>query len=174
MGLHKPLKPDQTFQLDLSARGYVVLFRPDRPNHCPGCGHSQWFVGRISAECGICGTALPLASEAQQSPVSGAGRKAVALHMVNSAPPLSSGRERRKEERIPASGRVLGLHIDGSPHAFRIEDISAGGVKGALLPGMEQATSLMIELEDGSTLSAELRWTDGEFAGLALLSPPTA
>lgn len=28
---------------------------------CPGCGHGAWLVGRASAECGRCGTALPLA-----------------------------------------------------------------------------------------------------------------
>lgn len=28
---------------------------------CPGCGHSHWQIGRLSAECAFCGTALPLA-----------------------------------------------------------------------------------------------------------------
>jgi hypothetical protein len=30
-------------------------------NHCPGCGRTHWYVGRLSAECGFCSTALPLA-----------------------------------------------------------------------------------------------------------------
>ena len=171
MGVHKPLKSDYSFDLDLSARGYVVLFRPDRTNHCPGCGHSQWYVGRISAECGICGTALPLASEAQQSPVNTVGKKAVALHVVPGRCDEKSGAERRKEERVSARGRVLGLHVDGSPHPFRLENISNGGVMGAIVPGIEDATSLMIELEDGTMLPAELRWSDGGFAGLAFVTP---
>jgi uncharacterized protein (DUF983 family) len=30
-------------------------------NRCPACGRSHWYVGRLSAECGFCGTALALA-----------------------------------------------------------------------------------------------------------------
>jgi hypothetical protein len=29
-------------------------------NHCPGCSRSQWIVGRVSAECAFCSTAIPL------------------------------------------------------------------------------------------------------------------
>ncbi len=39
-------------------RGYVIVYRRAEPNHCPGCGHSQWLVGRVTAECAHCGTAL--------------------------------------------------------------------------------------------------------------------
>jgi len=28
---------------------------------CPGCARSNWIVGRVSAECAYCRTALPLA-----------------------------------------------------------------------------------------------------------------
>jgi hypothetical protein len=42
-------------------RGYCVMYRENQVNHCPGCGRTHWFVGRISAECGFCSTALPLA-----------------------------------------------------------------------------------------------------------------
>lgn len=27
---------------------------------CPGCGRSHWLIGRATAECGFCATALPL------------------------------------------------------------------------------------------------------------------
>lgn len=172
MGAHRSLKPDQSFKLDLSSRGYLVLFRPDEQNHCPGCGHSQWYVGRISAECSICGTALPLATESQQTPVSGAPRKAVALHVLPERPEAQAPENRRKHERVRAVGRTLGLYIDGSPHPFRLENISEGGVMGRAVPGMRQATSLLIELEDGRMIPAELRWSDGLFAGLAFLSKP--
>jgi hypothetical protein len=174
MGAHRPPNPDQSFRLDLSARGYLVLFRPDEPNHCPGCGHSQWFVGRVSAECGICGTALPLAADSQQTPVSGAPRKAVALHVLPDLQPREAPDERRKQERVKAVGRTLGLYIDGSPHAFRIENISEGGAMGRAIPGIRQAKSLLIELEDGRMVPAELRWSDGVFAGLAFLSDSKA
>lgn len=29
---------------------------------CPGCWGKSWIVGRVSAECGRCGHALPLLS----------------------------------------------------------------------------------------------------------------
>lgn len=44
----------------VSARGYSQVYREDEVNHCPGCGRTHWYVGRISAECGFCSTALPL------------------------------------------------------------------------------------------------------------------
>ena len=43
------------------ARGYHVAYRENQVNHCPGCGRTHWWIGRVSAECGFCGTALPLA-----------------------------------------------------------------------------------------------------------------
>lgn len=48
------------FGIRLAASGYHFAYRPDEANHCPGCGHSQWIVGRSTAECAFCGTALPL------------------------------------------------------------------------------------------------------------------
>lgn len=37
-------------------------------NHCPGCGRSQWIIGRSTAECAFCSTALPLADSATRTP----------------------------------------------------------------------------------------------------------
>ena len=42
-------------------RGYFVVYHENEVNHCPGCGRTHWYVGRVSAECGFCATALPLA-----------------------------------------------------------------------------------------------------------------
>ncbi|WP_081643347.1 hypothetical protein [Sphingobium bisphenolivorans] len=39
---------------------YIPLYRDDEANHCAGCGRQQWIIGRMTAECGFCGTALPL------------------------------------------------------------------------------------------------------------------
>ena len=44
----------------VSERGYSQVYRENEVNHCPGCGRTHWYVGRISAECGFCSTALPL------------------------------------------------------------------------------------------------------------------
>lgn len=49
------------FPHDPASRGYCVVYRDNEVNHCPGCGRTHWYVGRVSAECGFCSTALPLA-----------------------------------------------------------------------------------------------------------------
>ena len=46
--------------LNLAYRGYSPIYRENSVNNCPGCGRTQWIVGRISAECSFCATALPL------------------------------------------------------------------------------------------------------------------
>lgn len=40
--------------------GYRIAYRQQETNHCPGCGKSHWVIGRLTAECAFCGTALPL------------------------------------------------------------------------------------------------------------------
>lgn len=45
---------------EFAERGYRLVYRPDVVNACPGCGHSNWLLGRHSAECAFCTTALPL------------------------------------------------------------------------------------------------------------------
>lgn len=52
------------FNCDPSNRGYLPLYRERELNHCPGCGRTQWIVGRVSAECAFCATALPFAAPA--------------------------------------------------------------------------------------------------------------
>ncbi|UZK66851.1 hypothetical protein [Sphingomonas sp. M1-B02] len=39
---------------------YRASYRPQEVNHCPSCGNSQWMIGRMTAECAFCATALPL------------------------------------------------------------------------------------------------------------------
>jgi len=46
---------------DVIQRGYQPLYHCDIVNRCPGCGRSHWYIGRFSAECAHCETALPLA-----------------------------------------------------------------------------------------------------------------
>ncbi len=53
---------DEVFPHDPQQRGYCIQYRENEVNHCPGCGRTHWFVGRVSAECGFCATALPLAT----------------------------------------------------------------------------------------------------------------
>lgn len=47
-----------------SGSGYRFVYRANQPNYCPGCGHTHWMLGRATAECASCGTALPLAEGA--------------------------------------------------------------------------------------------------------------
>ncbi len=54
----------------MSARP-IILYRPEVQNWCPGCGKSNWFVGRFSAECAFCATAI----EIKQAPRTGWARR---------------------------------------------------------------------------------------------------
>lgn len=40
--------------------GYRIAYHLGEANHCPGCGRSHWLVGRMTAECAYCATALPI------------------------------------------------------------------------------------------------------------------
>ncbi len=42
-------------------RGFMPLYYAGESNHCPGCGGTHWHIGRVSAECARCETALPIA-----------------------------------------------------------------------------------------------------------------
>ena len=44
-------------------RGYHVPYRGSE-TPCPGCGRSNWYVGRMSAECAFCSTAVARAEAA--------------------------------------------------------------------------------------------------------------
>lgn len=46
---------------DPGRRGLVVVYRRGHINFCPGCSLSNWSLGRKSAECNGCGTALDFA-----------------------------------------------------------------------------------------------------------------
>ena len=50
-----------------TVRGDHAVYREHEVNHCPGCGRTQWIIGRVSAECAFCATALPLAEASTHS-----------------------------------------------------------------------------------------------------------
>ena len=52
--------PGENFAHNPAERGYRVSYWANQVNHCPGCGRTHWYVGRVSAECAFCSTALPL------------------------------------------------------------------------------------------------------------------
>lgn len=48
---------------NLHATASVPLYYLNESNHCPGCSRQQWNVGRSTAECVFCETALPIANK---------------------------------------------------------------------------------------------------------------
>ncbi len=62
-----PSLGDLGLKHDLQARGYHAVYREQEVNHCPGCGRTHWLIGRMSAECAFCSTALPLAEASMRS-----------------------------------------------------------------------------------------------------------
>ncbi len=53
--------PSKNFAQQMPSRGFMPLYYAGENNHCPGCGGRHWHVGRISAQCARCDTALPIA-----------------------------------------------------------------------------------------------------------------
>ena len=56
-----------------NARGYHAVYHDGEVNHCPGCGRTHWIIGRMSAECAFCSTALPLKEALTHGPAADAG-----------------------------------------------------------------------------------------------------
>ena len=67
------LQPNR-FAHDPANRGYAIVYREDQPNFCPGCGRSHWYIGRLTAECAYCGTAVPMQDTSIQSAIGGHSR----------------------------------------------------------------------------------------------------
>lgn len=49
-----------TTPFTVADRGYRIAFHSGERNVCPGCGQSHWLIGRMTAECAFCATALPI------------------------------------------------------------------------------------------------------------------
>lgn len=163
-------RAQRDFGLDLPARGHHVVYRANESNRCPGCGRAQWYVGRITAECSFCGTAVALA-EAEWS---GAGRAEIPSRKLSWQEALTEQvdmAERRRHERLRTEGRTLQLLIDGSPHSFAIHNISAGGLMGDDPVGLSPKSKVHVRFEGGILVPAEVRWIDGDLTGLSFLSP---
>ncbi len=62
-----PTLSDLRMSHDPAGRGYHVVYREHQVNHCPGCSRTHWLIGRMSAECAFCSTALPLAEASMRS-----------------------------------------------------------------------------------------------------------
>lgn len=162
-------KASREFGLNLSARGHHVVYRANESNRCPGCGHANWHVGRMTAECAFCGTAVPLA-EADWSG-SGSAAAASVREDVKSGRTHDGVAERRAHERLNAHGRVLQLLIDGCPHKFALHNISAGGLMGENPAAIQRFARVYVRFEGGIIVPAEVRWCEGPLLGLAFQAP---
>ncbi|MCA1653405.1 MAG: PilZ domain-containing protein [Sphingomicrobium sp.] len=149
----------------LARRGHHIVYRANALNHCPGCGRSQWFVGRVSAECGFCGTAVPLAEARRDH---GKPRTAEASFGPKAAP---AGADQRRFPRMAARGRSLQLLIEGSPTNFALHNISAGGVMGDSLADLAPGAEVQVRFEGGILVPAIVKWSDDGLVGLAFTAP---
>lgn len=163
-------RAQQDFGLNLAARGHHVVYRANETNRCPGCGRGQWYVGRMTAECGFCGTAVPLA----EANWSGSALAAPIRDRTDAKGALrrdADWAERRRDERIDAHGRTLQLLIDGSPRSFALHNISAGGVMGEDRVGLVPLSLVHVRFEGGILVPAQVRWVEGSLTGLSFTSP---
>jgi hypothetical protein len=152
-----------SFAASLAQRGHHIVYRINADNHCPGCGRSHWYIGRISAECGFCGTAVPLAEarhdDARPS-TSGAKTR-----------PAAGTANQRRFRRMPAKGRKLQLLIDGSPSSFALHNISEGGAMGGAGSDLVPGANVHVRLEGGILVPAVVKWTEDGMIGLAFDAP---
>ena len=153
-----------SFPETLTRRGHHIVYRADSANHCPACGRSHWYVGRVTAECSFCGAAVPLAEARIERPAglasSPARRKST-----------NAGSDKRRFARLPGNGRQLQLLINGSPTSFALQNISAGGVMGGSVAELAPGAEVSVRFEDGNVVPAVVKWTDNGLVGLAF-SPP--
>jgi hypothetical protein len=149
-----------SFAATLANRGHHIVYRANESNHCPGCGRSQWYIGRISAECGFCGTAVPLAEARNDYPSPSAGP----------TKPAASGNQRRFP-RMPAKGRKLKLLIDGSPTKFALHNISEGGAMGENLVDLVPGADVCVRFEGSILVPAVVKWAEDGLVGLAFTTP---
>ena len=150
----------ETFAASLAQRGHHIVYRANASNHCPGCGHSNWYIGRVSAECGFCGTAVPLAEARADQP---AARLAT--------PRRTAHAEQRRFSRMSARGRKLQLLIDSSPTSFALHDISEGGIKGESGLDLQPGASVHVRFEGGIVVPAVVKWSEDGLVGLAFDAP---
>src|SRR4051794_14169299 len=153
-----------SFAASLAKRGHHIVYRANEPNRCPGCGRSQWYIGRVSAECSFCGTAVPLAEasrhEATPRPsANGSSRK------------VSHSADQRRFSRMSAKGRKLQLLIDGSPINFALHNISEGGVMGNQVRDLEPGAKVHVRFEGGILVPAIVQWAEDGLVGLAFIDP---
>ena len=149
-----------SFAATLAQRGHHIVYRINADNHCPGCGRSHWYIGRISAECGFCGTAVPLAEARHDETPSSAPRRG-----------RTTSANQRRHPRMSAEGRKLQLLIDGSPTSFALHNISEGGAMGDAPADLAPGSNVHVRFEGGILVPAIVKWSEDGVVGLAFTNP---
>lgn len=149
-----------SFAASLAKRGHHIVYRANEANHCPGCGRSHWYIGRLSAECGFCGAAVALAETTREA----AQASPRASRVVPSA-------DQRRYPRMPAERRKLKLLIAGSPSSFAIHNISEGGMMGELAQDLLPGAEVHVRFEGGILVPAVVKWAENGLVGLAFIQP---
>ena len=152
----------------LAGRGHHVVYRAQETNRCPGCGRANWLVGRQTAECAFCGTALALAEANWVGPGAAAVPGAASGKGKGGA---DTGINRRRHDRLDVNDRTLQLLIDGSPHNFAIHNLSAGGLMGDAPGDLEAGDTVQVRFEGGIIVPATVKWVEDGLLGLAFASP---
>lgn len=150
-----------SFAASLARRGHHIVYRANEANHCPGCGRSHWYVGRVTAECGFCGTAVPLAET----------RPHESVRRQSRYPGVGASGDQRRHSRMQTNGRKLKLLIDGSPKNFAIHNISEGGVMGEQVCDLLPGANVHVRFEGGVLVPAVVKWADDGLVGLAFVDP---
>lgn len=151
----------ESFAAGLAKRGHHIVYRANESNHCPGCGRSHWYIGRMSAECGFCGTAVPLAEASWHE----------AMHSQSPAPRSNKVSDQRRYQRMSAKGRKLQLLIDGSPTSFALHNISEGGAMGNHVGDLQPGADVYVRFEGGILVPAVVKWAEDGLLGLAFTTP---
>jgi len=149
-----------SFAATLAQRGHHIVYRANESNHCPGCGRCHWYIGRFSAECGFCGTAVPLAeARHDDAPVAKPRKNTV------------SAADQRRHPRMTAKGRKLQLLINGSPSKFALQNISEGGAMGENVASLAPGAKVLVRFEGGILVPAVIKWAEDGMIGLAFITP---
>lgn len=148
-----------SFAATLSNRGHHIVYRANSSNHCPGCGRSNWYIGRTTAECGFCGAAVPLAEARSDG------------NTVSSPAKQVSQSDKRRSPRLSAKGQSLQLLIDGSPTSFALHNISEGGVMGDNILDLPPGAKVSVRFETGMIVPAVVKWAEDGLVGLAFSNP---
>ena len=164
MGVQVFERASASFAASLAKRGHHIVYRANSLNHCPGCGRSQWYIGRISAECGFCGTAVPLAEAAWQEATPRAASAPNAKHVEHVGEPTPVRAHGRQRPRASIADRRVTDQLRAAEHFRRRGD---GRQRPELTPGAK----VHVRFEGGILVPAIVKWTEDGLVGLAFVDP---